>query len=481
MKEFKVNDIVFLYENLTAEMIDKITTMVRNNYELFIGSIGGIKIVSLVDTNDPNILYFPDIENFIEGLLIKNYFNKECFDYIFSNENVLNVYGSLLLRIIVDTYNDDPSILKLTINDIYKLLALRYYHDNKSLYEFIEYSKYMDKNETKKILDYFDEKYRYLLYEKLVKDELKRFPENNEQLLREFNSVIGFYYSIPEEIIKKALKKLKNPSNKTEPTFDRAYIDSDLRNKLFVEYLEYINAPRAWIDKFYQLLENNKIIESDSSCVLDDTVYIEKTNTLDDVAALAHEFTHVLNGNIDFRDSSLREFTSSYHELNIRDFLITKGYDERDASCSYVSKFYNEIKNLLCIMPIIKDMYILINGFSIDKQSLQQDYINSYRVREKSFLSDPNYTSLTDEELLILIDTSIDDRNIALLDFNTPLVLMFHYIISFILVIRVIDLQKDNNNICDIMNYITENSSYLNSFDDVLKLLKIDDFYGKKK
>ena len=309
MKSFFVNNITFLYDNLDQDTINRIYAMVYNNYDLFLFDVGDTS-VSLSYPCE-GTFYCPDIEDYINKLLVNFYLEDDFIEHLYRDDVIYKLYG-LYMQNTKYLKGKKKNVTDYSLDYTLSLLAVIYYVDNDIEEDLLEFLKFRDKKEIDKIISWISNQYRYTIYDRMINEVVSEFPSIGDNLEKKLNKLYD-YSGI-------------NPFDTKEELSNRFYVDENLRNKLFIEYLEYIDAPQSWIDKFNELVNSNKIIKGKKSFYKNGKITLAINNTLDDLVKLAHEFAHFLSCHNSVIDSDLDEFTSIYHEFNMQNFLVLKGF-----------------------------------------------------------------------------------------------------------------------------------------------------------
>ncbi|MBR2828058.1 MAG: hypothetical protein IKE70_02350 [Bacilli bacterium] len=255
---------------------------------------------------------------------------------------------------------------------------------------------------------------------------------------------------------------------KKEKIKKRVTINQEQLIEIFKKYLDSIHAKEEWKITFEQLIKDNKIIEGETSSCQEDHIEIDFNHTLDDCIKLSHEFAHFLSkkDNND-KESDLIEFPSIYHELNMKDFLISIGFDEEDAKNFYYYRIENEIDNYINFFTFFYDIYQLNKEGSITEKSLWEAKKERYKVlKEKE-----EEKEKSEEELKKELDHQIDFKTLLILDNPKIVVESFQYIYCLLLSMITMKKKEKDDRICDIMNHIIEKYGEYNSIEDIINLL----------
>ena len=468
MNKKVVRDITILYNDDYKDKINNIVKIIYDNYHAFINCLE-FDTICLFDTDMKEVHSITDIDSFIDKVFIDSYLSDENVDGLFEDNFIPGIYKLYLFKTVIKE-NDIKNIEDYSVNEILKCMAERYYLEKDDIPKFIDYLKIAKEEVTNEIVEWYKDKERFNVYKEIIMEQLTFFSEDKDILLDNINTVSNFVTNItPEEL---------SNYNKTIDDKDREYISREKCFKLFNKYLEYINAPLDWIIEFNNLVKDKKIIESNKSNCINGVININFNNNLDDLVKLAHEFAHHISKNIvDYNENSLIEFPSIYHEINMQNFLVLNGFNEDDATSFNRYRFRNELNNYVGYYPILRDIYCYIINNKLDENEMIKQKI--FDVKKVSEIIKYDY-DCSYEEIKEFFNKEIDSRIKLLISDPKKLVTCFQYFLDLLLASKVIEKQKEDNNICDIMSNITEDYGNYN-IKDILELLNIKDFYKVKK
>ena len=462
MNKIIIDEICVVYKDDFNGDIDYIVKVIKNNYELFKYNLDDSNIICLFDTSIKGVVSCSDFDEYFNNIIFNYYLTDKNIELVFTDDYIINAY-KLYLFIEYNSSND----IDVKREDLLKCMAIRYYIENDDIESLINYLKELSESNTNDIIDWYKNNTRYSIYNILINEELSSFSEDNQQLEKELKTIFNFVLSFSSDTLYSCFDDLNIDD-------DRLYVDEDLRNILFIGYLNYINAPKDWYEKYNDLVTNGNIKIGDRSSCCNGIITLELNNTLDDVVILAHEFAHYMSKDFIYpTDSSLLEFCSIYHELNIQNFLVKKGYDIEDATSFSKYRFNKEISNFFGLVPILKDIVRVIQEEGLNREDLRKEKLESVRRVDRIYKDDPRNIVLSDEEIYNILDQEIDNRIISIIKEPDFVVVVFQYILDYLLARKVIDKDVD----IDLINYITVHLSEYKDIDEILKLFDIDDFY----
>ena len=269
MNRVELNGISIYYKDDYKDKIDYTIKIIKNNYDLFLSSIE-YDIVCLFDTDIKGVFSCSDIDSYIDSLIVNSYLTEEYIESIFTDDFEFCAYKLYLIK----TFNkedDDELINKYTIDNLLQIMALRYYLENDNVPKLIEYLKNMDSKDTSEIISWFRNKERFNVYKKILEEQCDYFSEGGDELVKEIELVTSFISNLSREEIYNCRKNNYNDCNRVNINKEQLII-------IFNKYLEYINAPLDWIDKFNSLVDEERLIESDKSCCIGRIIKIEFKN-----------------------------------------------------------------------------------------------------------------------------------------------------------------------------------------------------------
>lgn len=466
MQKQLLKGLTIAYDISEEEKVNEISQFIQNHMFLFANHASG-------SVNDSiNIREFEDLINsIIEELtmddVIKSSVESDNFipswylSYLFlMKERVCNT--------LVKNHSD------MSIEMIYFYLSLKYYnYDIKKISQallsntFDEYDKMI--NQLKN--DYRIDIYNYILQSfvnELEKDDISTFDYLElaiQKIKREYN-----YYM---EKLKLKDDKLNNLKELSPEEFD----------KLFIEFLNYINAPQEWIELYYHLRKNNLIIfeynrKMDTGNCYRETIdsdwkiRIISDGTIRTFISFVHEFIHYISirHNKKIR-VSIREFPSIYYEIVASDFLKNKGYEEEILDETLNSRFLTNYKLLIEHLKQLQDIIdFKKNGpTSLEKQVelFKKNHVldDDLEVRDiilKALERD------TIEIICNIIDEEIEKFTIS----STLIINGYQHLIGNLLAYSVLD-KDDRETSNKLMNDVI-NQLGNHSIDSIIKLFGIN-------
>lgn len=462
MSRIKINDITILYKEQEKEELEKLMVMVENNYDL-VESVLPNKIISTYPTNREDIYTKERMEEELNQVIISNYW-KDGLELLQDESTTFLVYKIFLWK---QFHLKDDMTSSIEIKELINIMALKYCLEQENgLNQFLDFVKYQKEEEKNIILEWYTDKQRYKVYQILLEEQIEYFPDDQEELSKKFD----FVFSIMPRLMKNYKKK--------ERIKNRVTINQEQLIEIFKKYLDSIHAKEEWKITFEKLVEENRIIEGETSSCQEDHIEIDFNHTLDDLVKLSHEFAHFLSEKQkDYNESDLIEYPSIYHELNMKDFLISMGFLEEDAKNFYYHRIENEIDNYINFFSFFHDIYQLNKEGSITEKSLWEAKKERYKVlREKE-----EEKEKSEDELKRELDHQIDFKTLLILNNSKIVVESFQYIYCLLLSIITMKKKEKDDRICDIMNHITEKYGEYNSIDEIINMLDGEKQKEKRK
>ena len=344
MKTIKINDIEVRYDDSICDaQLEKIITLIERYYEILIESLKSMNdgnskcVISLVPTEEEKVFYFGDFlvafNNFMEQIL-RNFFNDYYVDgsYRYLVSLFLQEYFNQEAQrgkkeLLFDTTNISGISLSVWLIVIVCYFAEQCKSDGlkqeeKCIECCLEYINSSSGKVTNKIFNWVLNDSGMDLYDFCLGkfcDELSAngWPDN----------ILEIVFAEYEKMLNH-LRCLEQGDNKRDNDLENVDIDID---KLFFEFLDYINAPSEWRDYYDGLLEKRAltieivkdehagtkkqdeegeqrantthvnlipIIKNGKLQVEDiSNIKIQKANKADAFIILVHEFIHYVNWN----------------------------------------------------------------------------------------------------------------------------------------------------------------------------------------
>lgn len=384
MLHTKVKDLDVFYTE--DDDIESISTIIKNNYDMLFKRYADEGFYfSTVPNDDDNCVHTDDFQKDI-GFMISEYYYLTDDEELGRIENLSALYATLLIQSsgVQNPFFDFDFDLSAEMTDT--VIAKQYYLVNGSAEDFVEYAKYRNPEERKKILYWLRENCRYETYNYILDKVCNYLKDNGFDFLASSAS-----NNIFVDIIKNYNEQ--NNKNYNLPKMSKEDID-----KLFYEFLKYINAPESWRKLYNNLKRNNGIHYEISdgkevaNCYKDEvdedySISIKYNGTTTGFCSLVHEFIHYITFCTEKFNFSLAEFPSIYFEKIASQFLKDKGYSQEVVEETIASRNENNIEILMALSTLFTDVNTYMKRGVLTKEDKinlwQEQMMTIYRLREK--------------------------------------------------------------------------------------------------
>lgn len=466
MQKQLLKGLTIAYDISEEEKVNEISQFIQNHMFLFANHASG-------SVNDSiNIREFEDL---INKIIKSTIMDEEIKKYVESDDFIPSLYLSYLVLMkkqVGSSLIENPK--DMNIEMIYFFLSLKYYN-----YDIEKISKALLSNtfdEYDKMISQIKNEHRINIYNYILRSFVNHLGEDDISTVE--------YLELAIQKIKQEydhyIKKLKSKDGKLNSLKE---LTSEEFDNLFIDFLNYINAPQEWFELYFHLRDNNLIIfeydkEMDTGSVRRETrdsdwkIRIISDGTIRTFISFIHEFIHYvsLSQNKKIR-VSIRELPSIYYEIVASNFLKEKGYAKEIVDSTLNRRFLtnyellmNQIKNLLDIIDFEK------NGpTSLEKQvklfnqiPLPDDDSELRDIILKVFKSD------TRKIVCDTIDKQIDDFSKS----SSLIINSYQHLIGCLLAYSVLD-QVDRKSSNKIMIDVT-NQLGNHSIDSIIKLFGIN-------
>lgn len=490
-----INDLELYYDENNFSEIDSIIETIKNNYSLIKAYLKKFKKVSLIPVEDDEIIVIYNFNEIFRQIVEKEFNNEEINKLVEDEKTLAILYIELLERKIINQYKNIDIYFKpnpaLDDETLYSVIAKYYYEKNYTFEKFIEYLK--RKNNYKNIEAWLQDKVRFISYNYLISkivDDIKKESFNTFEQIRDILLIM----------IEKSKKINYYEKNQIElPELS----DKELEN-LFYEYLNYINAPKDWFEK-YEYLKKEKLIknssEIDNSCFynMEDQTIVDKNNdkTIKKLSRFIHEFFHSLSLQ-NITDASeyfyISEFPSIFYEKKFYEFLEEKKGYSKDIidfiSCYREESNYNISSDL---EPILEDILTYETNGSIKKEEKIEYYkpkLNYYKElidemnkeikKQKTKIKikpiENEYENIKIEEF---VNKVYDYNTIELIKNGFQIINGYQYLLNTILADNILEKSKTDSTIMQKMIEVTNNFNKMN-LNKIMELFNIEEKLNNK-
>ena len=494
MKEIIINNIRILYEENQLEKINYIKKIINNNSNFLTSVYGNNLVLSLVPTNDKDIIYVDDFDKFFSDTVLLE-FNKIEVKKQFDNPDLLPcLYIELLIRKNKNSNSLVKSNLDLSDEMLDLFIAYKYFSLNGNLEDFVNYLKARDK--TDEIISWLSNEYRFKTYNYLLKITTTYLIDNDFEFLENISSIAYemLSSSIDFSLVKDNDKKVFSSINKQE------------LDNLILEFFDFVKAPISWKQTYKEIKNNEQIIfipsndtNDFSKCYLDSDnilkIKISDDGTIKCLYSFIHEFAHYMSMKEDLRVSqiSVSEIPSIFFERLVIIFLKNKGYNSLDIDSIIDRRKRNNFDLYLSLLPLFKDLIKYINEGDLTKEEKVEflknqietiEEVNKKLIEELEGNSDINTVSMLNEIVEFDISNQVDKQCDSLINsfIQEGLFVIngYQYILATFITDELLKRYSFNFDIIFKMFDITGNLRNIN-LKDILSVLKIEDLFIEYK
>lgn len=472
--EVKVRDIVICFSDAQKKDIDRIQTIIQNNYELLFEALDDKKIIDISQDE----MNFDDFFRRVVCLIYDEATKQQLADkkiisalHIEALIRKNKYYGTCVVN----------RISNISDETLLSLIAYKYFEINGSFEDFIEYLKI--RNNKEEIFQWFHATFKWDTYNNLLSILIFHL-ENRDQ---------DFFNHL--EVIQKWLICQENECEYENPEIDYPKISEKEFDNLFYEFLDYINAPEEWKNIYDKLKENKLIIKETKSdyntsmCFRDKDgiikILIDFWGNIKSFFCFVHEFVHYVSAGKRLPFSLISEFPSIFFEKIAIEFLKEKGYS--DEVCNQMSKqrFYNSL--------VLLDNYEMLMKYRkygyIDRKDLikhikeQIDALNEKRKKELESLinageeiKDPSVFEQIDIDAEKYIDEGCDEGINSIIEKGVNDIDGYCHFLDFYLAEQVLERRNVD---CMVVQKMIDVTIWLDimNLNDVLSLFKLENLF----
>ena len=372
-----LNDLEIRYDS--SHNIEDIKIIINNNYNLFASYLKNCKIISLVPCDDENVLYIDNFNAFFINLVKSQYQNSDTIKAITNPDFLIALYINHLAILNPDNVITLPAIQEELL---FSLIAYKYYCENMNNFaEFVKFLKYRQNKEL--LITWLKNECRFEAYNYILQGIINSLKANDFEFLDSLNQIMGTFLTT-------ATINAMNLNHNEEVNYNT--ISLQQLDSLFIEFLEYINAPKEYL-KIYQGLkvkgkikyepETNDI--DNSMCYQENdgsySILITTNGTLRDLINLIHEFIHYISFQSVREKSAIKfsliEFPSIYFEFVATEFLKQKGFNASEVDSLIIDRKNNDILTFSRLSPLFKDIASYIKDGKITRERKIIEYKNA--------------------------------------------------------------------------------------------------------
>lgn len=468
MNTIKINEIKIRYDDNQKSQISYIANIIKNNYGLFLFFLGKKNTLSLIPSNEEKCIYISDFNTTFYNI-VNNFFNSEEYAKLL---NVHSLYANHLIRKTrINNITRIKANTNVTDEILYSSIAYLYFTKTSNFNNFVEYLK--EKKDIEKIIIWFENETRFETYNYLLKFTINCLTKYDFEFIDNIDDINNIINMV---ITKSPISSILLPNEKkiTLPSITVQEID-----KLFYEFLLYINAPEEWIKTYNELKSNGKIIfeETDddtnnSKCYYDKfelKILISFNRTIKSFHSLVHEFTHYisLKNETNKTKISIVEFPSIFFEKVSEEFLKNKGYTKEIVDEVKKDRKKNILYAYEYLYPLFIDIITFIKEGPISKstkvKSFKKDLQADIKINEKLSKStydiDNNYLNILDFDISEVIDNECDQLIARFYQGSLPAFDGYQYLLGTYLADEVLKKTAYDNTIISKMINVTNSLS----------------------
>ena len=389
MRKVIIKDIEIQYNDEQIDKIDYIINVINKNYVLMLEILWTSRIISLIPTNEENVVY---IQNFDEVFYngINKIFNNDDIEKAYNTPNILS---GLYIEVLIRKLKIDSNMLvqsNSSISDemLDALISYKYFEKNGTFLQFVEYLK--TRNNSDVIFDWLKNEIRWDTYNFLLEITVNFLKENDFDFLENLSdiTIMMLNQTFNNVVMQDIEKEIELPTISMEE-FDN----------LFNEFLKYINAPIKWKQLYDELKSSGRISfekqvdDLDTSmCYRDDNdilrILVSTDGTIKYFCTFVHEFIHYVTmiDSVTLAQFSVSEFPSIFFEKISTQFLKDKGYKVDVIDKVIRDRNENNKEIYIGISALFNDIYAFIKGGPISKDKkvlFWEDYFRAIKeIRE---------------------------------------------------------------------------------------------------
>lgn len=487
--KIRIKDLEVIYDEEINNEIDYVKTVINNNYDLFLTLLGEFRTISFIGEKEgkgmsvkDNILYIDDISCFdaiFYNIVKINFNNDNDFDYDYLLPVLYLEWLSRNLK--CDTSVKIETGIKLTDELLFSHICYIYFINNGNFSEFVNYLK--EKKNADKIIDWLKNETVFGTYNYFLMALVNYFKQSDSYFFQNIRD-------ISDSLIMQAMNNFFLEEKDIGIT--GIFVTSKNIDNLFIDFLEFINAPKSWYLIYEDLKQKDRIIFQNTSkdgrnsvCFKDSDgkikILVDANGTIMDFIILSHEFIHYITVKDNYDEvlnhSLIAEFPSIFFEKLAFIFLKSKGFDNNNIDNLMIERDF-EILNIYSeFVPFYRDINNFIENGCIRKEDKVKDYKEMSKLLSK-------YGKIIDES-----DIFIDFENefSSLLHFlimNSSLVINgYDYLISSYLSKILLEKINNDDSIIKKMIYVT-NSFFMFDLESIVNLFEIKNCFnsdGDKK
>lgn len=439
--------LTILYNELELEKLNIIASFIKKYSFMF---------TDFENENNNKTININEFDHLVETI-VRQFTKDNSIKQTLESEDFLP--SMYLSYIVIKKRKTNDTLIKLPSNMTIELilfsLSIKYYNYNISKICQALFSN--TSNEYNEMIYQLKKDQRINIYNYYLKCTSNFLEEYDSSMLDNLEFLI-------EKLTQKDFEYIKSISSQNSKLNTLKRLTYDEFDKLFKQFLVYINAPIEWLD-FYEHLKSNNLIKFDYSsntengeCYFDNDKQIWKINLISDgtirtFVIFVHEFIHYVshnkNPNINF---SLLELPSIYFENIATEFLKDNSYDKEIINEVLNVRKTNNFNLYESIILQFKDIleYKKYGSFSIEKRiefyRNQIKSMNDFKINITKILKNNGRHDIPDFLLTIekrdpvdIANEEIDTKIEALAQSGLLILNGYQYLIGSLLAFNILD------------------------------------------
>ncbi len=472
MKKQILKGLTITYNISEEEKVNTISEFIQKHQFVF-GDFDGENNNTTIDVND-----FSNLVNRIVAMNVAEIAGREDLKSDYESEDffpaIYLAYLTLKNKQRNNTILQLPS--NMTVEQVLFTLSIKYYnYDAEKISQALLSS---DSNEYTTMINRLKDEQRMNIYNYFLKNALG--------LLEEYDtSVLDHLESIIRKLTQKNTEYIKSLSTYNSKLDSLKKLSKEEFDKLFIDFLSYINAPQKWFELYNEARQNNLITfeyskEMDNgACYFDETdnkwkIKLISDGTIRTFITFVHEFIHyVENTQNDKTPFSLLEFPSIYYENIAAEFLKNNGYEDEiiaeviakrlDNNCDLFSYQFLQLKDILSFKkngPISLEPRIEFYENWI--RSTNEFKTNMAEIFKNQGLEVPDmFLSLEERDPAEIANSEIDEKIDVLVKSGLLILNGYQYLVGSLLAFEILentDRKHSNEMMIDVTNQLDNHS-----------------------
>lgn len=489
MNTIRVKNIEIRYDDTQNFQIDYIKSVISNNYDLFSIMLGESKIISLIPTNEDEVVYISDFDQTFYKA-VNTIFNNEENNSLLDNKDLLPAfYIESLVRRSPGNY---MSLVKPNpnVNDemFYSLIAYIYFAKTGTFDDFVNYLK--NKADLNMILDWLQKETRFDAYNYLLEFTINHLKEMGFNFLDDISDITNIM-----------LNQLTSNNISQENEIKLPSMTIQKLDSLFYEFLKSINAPDSWKQIYEDLktsgrisFENQVDNIDNSMCYRDENnilrILISTDGTIKCFCSFVHEFAHYVSmqNSVKLSQFSISEFPSIFFEKLSAEFLKAKGYEADVIDKITKDRTQNNLEIYMSLSSLFSDIIRFIKKGPISKSEKVELWENHFRIiqgtkeqiaklmKENGDEVDSDFLEIPKIDISYEVDKECDSLINSFIQNGLLLINGYQYILDTYLAEKLLKKSNDDGTIIQGMIDVTNNLSNM-SLQTVLLEFSMQDLF----